>query len=212
MQVVPGTPAAAAGLRADDVIVEMDGEYVENVKTLTQRIAGKRGKEVLFGISRKGEGLEIPVRLATPQPRSGTSTAGYQESPWLDTQTRDWSGLSAANLAAANTAATQQRIEQDRQLFNERLRVQAQRNQQSLAAQDPASTGPTSRRGGGKTRAELNPGGRQASYTMSYQQQLEMWKQMSKTMTQWADRKALQAMQIWLENAPNAYGGMAKLR
>jgi membrane-associated protease RseP (regulator of RpoE activity) len=224
LQVVPGTPAAAAGLRADDVIVEMDGEYVQNARTLTQRVASNRGKEVLLGISRKGESLEIAVRLATPKPQSGTSTANYQESPWLDTQPRDWSGLSAGNLAAANMAATQQRIQQDRQLFNERLRVQAQRNQQALAAQGPAASGPTSRRGGGasepvtdrrgggQTRAELNPAGRQASYVMSPQQQAELWKQMSKTMTEQMDRKALQAMQIWLENAPNAYGGMAKLR
>jgi membrane-associated protease RseP (regulator of RpoE activity) len=220
-QVIPGTPAAASGLRADDVIVTLDGEYVQNTKVLGQRIADSRGKEVVFAVSRKGEELEIPVRLATPKTASGVSKVGYRDSPWLATQAKDWSALSLGNLAASNMAATQQRIEQDRQLFNERLRAQAQRNQQALAAEDPAAptsrrgggaTEPvTDRRGGGRTRAELNPA-RQANY-MTPQAQQEMWKkmaEMNKGMTEYMGRQQLQMMQIWMENAPNAYGAMGK--
>lgn len=148
LQVIPGTPAADAGLRANDLIAAIDGDYVENTKTLTQRVTDRRGKEVRLGLFRTGESLEIPVRLAEPQPRSGTSLPAYRETPWVDTQARDWSSLSLANLAASNMAATAQRIEQDRQLHFERARAQAQRNLDALNAKPAEDIRAVNRRGG----------------------------------------------------------------
>jgi len=205
LQVVPGTPAAAAGLRVGDVVVEVDGEYVQNTTRLTQKINEAQGKEVVLGVSRKGESLELPVRVATPKRRSGTSTVRYLEAPWLDTDPRDWSALSVASITAANMAATKQRIEQDRQLYNERLRAQALRNQQALAAQPAADTGPTDRRGGGKSRAELRKG--EVSRISPLEQQM-MWKrteEWARDMGARMDRQRQLAVKMWLENAQNPY-------
>ncbi|MFA7682415.1 MAG: S41 family peptidase [Candidatus Peribacteraceae bacterium] len=52
-----GSPAAAAGLEPEDVIVEVDGEDVtsESLNQVVQRIRGPQGSKVTLGIHRAGE-------------------------------------------------------------------------------------------------------------------------------------------------------------
>ena len=55
VEVVDGSPAARAGLRAEDLIVEVDGQAVRGVDDLQRLMTGERiGVEVEFGIVRDG--------------------------------------------------------------------------------------------------------------------------------------------------------------
>ena len=63
-QTVPGSPAAAAGLEQEDVIVSVDGVDVDRPSQLQLLIAQRRpGEEVAIGFYRDGQEEEIRVRL-----------------------------------------------------------------------------------------------------------------------------------------------------
>jgi membrane-associated protease RseP (regulator of RpoE activity) len=155
--VTPGTPAARAGLRRGDVVAGMDGERIHDARALTERVAARRGTQVVLNVQRRGEEIDLPVSLAAPAAR-GASRVQFPLAPWLDTPVTDYSSLSAANLAATNMAATMQRIEQDRRAYEDRSRAQLQRDIAAMNARlDAQQAAPqvTDRRGGGAPRAEL---------------------------------------------------------
>jgi putative serine protease PepD len=61
-----GTPAARAGLRADDVVTEIDGEPVDSADELRRRIdARKPGDEVELTVRRDGDTQALNVTLGT---------------------------------------------------------------------------------------------------------------------------------------------------
>jgi S1-C subfamily serine protease len=60
-----GSPAAAAGLRAEDLIVDVDGEAVEDLADLQSLMIGDAiGTTVTLHVFRGGSPLSIPVTLA----------------------------------------------------------------------------------------------------------------------------------------------------
>jgi serine protease Do len=64
-RVWPRTPAAAAGLRAGDVVVAMDGEPVSSVRKLRNELAlAGVGTEVELGILRGGQQTSVTTQLA----------------------------------------------------------------------------------------------------------------------------------------------------
>jgi hypothetical protein len=64
--VFDGTPAAEAGVKADDLIIGWNGSQVLNVQDLTDNLnSSKPGDKVKLKIMRKGEELEIEVTLGT---------------------------------------------------------------------------------------------------------------------------------------------------
>jgi S1-C subfamily serine protease len=68
VEVVPGSPAADAGLRAEDLIVAVDGELVEKVDDVQRLMVGDRiGATVALDVLREGRRVElqlVPVELA----------------------------------------------------------------------------------------------------------------------------------------------------
>jgi S1-C subfamily serine protease len=68
VEVVPGSPAADAGLRAEDLIVAVDGELVEKVDDVQRLMVGDRiGETVALDVLREGRRVElqlVPVELA----------------------------------------------------------------------------------------------------------------------------------------------------
>lgn len=61
-------PAAKAGLRTNDVIVEMNGHAIENCDQLRHLLHKEPpGHTVVFDVNRDGEGINITVRLADRQ-------------------------------------------------------------------------------------------------------------------------------------------------
>jgi hypothetical protein len=156
--VTPGTPAARAGVRRGDVVVGVDGERIPDARALTERVAARRGAQVVLNVLRRGEEIDVAVALAAPAAR-GASRVQFPLAPWLDGPVTDYSSLSAANLAAANMKATMQRIEQDRRDYEARSRAQLQRDIAAMNARlDAQQAAPqvTDRRGGGVPRAQLN--------------------------------------------------------
>jgi serine protease Do len=62
--VIPGSPADKAGLMENDIILEIDGQRIDERNTLSILIAGKRvGDEVVLNVWHKGETKEVRARL-----------------------------------------------------------------------------------------------------------------------------------------------------
>jgi hypothetical protein len=62
--VTPNSPAAKAGLKADDVMVEFDGKPIENLYDFTYALRAKKpGDVVRVKVMRAGKPLEVPVTL-----------------------------------------------------------------------------------------------------------------------------------------------------
>ena len=68
VEVVPGSPASLAGLRAEDLIVAVDGETVEKVDDVQRLMVEDRiGTDVALDVLREGRRIElrlVPVELA----------------------------------------------------------------------------------------------------------------------------------------------------
>jgi carboxyl-terminal processing protease len=64
VRVLPGSPAEAAGLLADDEILAVDGTPVEGeaLEDVVRRVRGPRGTEVTLDLRREGQPLELSVR------------------------------------------------------------------------------------------------------------------------------------------------------
>jgi S1-C subfamily serine protease len=65
MQVVPGSPAAGAGIRSGDLIVALDGVPIEDARDLQRLMVGERiGRSVNAEVWRDGALRTIPVHPA----------------------------------------------------------------------------------------------------------------------------------------------------
>ena len=75
-EVVPDSPAAQAGLQADDVIVMADGKAIANVSELIDATAPRAGEATEYVIEREGKALP-PVTI-TPLDREGRGQIGVR--------------------------------------------------------------------------------------------------------------------------------------
>ena len=107
--VVPGTPAAQAGLKADDVILAVNGQRTTTNSVFSDQIRRSYGRETVISVSRYGEHRSIVVTPTEPTVRS--TVAGYRVEPWENTAPTDWSSLSAANTTARVLQQQQQQRE-----------------------------------------------------------------------------------------------------
>jgi serine protease Do len=65
--VLPGTPAAQAGLRPDDLLVFVGDKLVPSIRAVRAELANlERGAPVRFTVSRGAELLEITLQPAAP--------------------------------------------------------------------------------------------------------------------------------------------------
>ena len=63
LTVIAGSPAAEAGLRPEDLILDVDGEPVANVGDLQRLMTGDRiGRRVVVGVFRNGHRQQVEVR------------------------------------------------------------------------------------------------------------------------------------------------------
>ena len=65
-QVMAGTPAESAGLRAGDVIIKIDDHVVGSAESLTGYVRQyASGTEAVLTVARDGKSVEVTVTLAT---------------------------------------------------------------------------------------------------------------------------------------------------
>jgi len=75
LQVQPGSPAAAAGLMAGDVVQSVDGRRISNTDDLRRIVRGHRvGDTVTLGIIRGGRSQSIRVKIAQMPPPPPSSS------------------------------------------------------------------------------------------------------------------------------------------
>ena len=93
--VFSGSPAEAAGLRRGDVILEMDGQPVEDPDSFGYRLATRQlGTNVPVGVMRGRNKLSLPVRMSiAPETRP--------REPVKLTGRGPFSGLTLVNLSPA---------------------------------------------------------------------------------------------------------------
>jgi len=60
---IKGTPAERAGIRPQDIIIEIDGETSTDITVFeaVKRIRGEKGTEVVLTVIRAGERVEVPI-------------------------------------------------------------------------------------------------------------------------------------------------------
>ncbi len=74
--VLPGQPAEKAGVRPKDIILSINGTGVDSPREVTRMIGGtEAGKEMKLIIFRKGETLDLSVRLGT-KPKTAEGREG----------------------------------------------------------------------------------------------------------------------------------------
>ena len=85
-QVLPGQPAEAAGLRADDAILSIDDKPLRSFSEIPPIVAAATGQALRFRILREGQTLELPItpRDSGSGPRVGIApkTVLKKFGPW----------------------------------------------------------------------------------------------------------------------------------
>lgn len=86
-EVVPGAPAALAGLEAGDVIYEIGGRDVKNVTETGRLVHLNQGREIDVRVRRAGEFVTVPVepRWAPPEGEGPTGISIAAQYPFTDT-------------------------------------------------------------------------------------------------------------------------------
>jgi S1-C subfamily serine protease len=60
--VVSGGPAQSAGIRAEDILVTLDGAPVQSIGDLQRLLTGERvGRRLVVGLVRGGDLLDLPL-------------------------------------------------------------------------------------------------------------------------------------------------------
>lgn len=74
-EIMPGSPAAKAGLQVGDLIVTLDGKSVKNTNDLRNTIAlSAPGTKVKIGLLRAGKSLDVEVQITTQDGKIASST------------------------------------------------------------------------------------------------------------------------------------------
>lgn len=81
------SPAASAGLNQGDVIVELDGEAVEDPRELSRRVGQlEPGNEITLSIQRDGDMQEVELTLAERNPQQRTASTEQGAAPSEDSR------------------------------------------------------------------------------------------------------------------------------
>lgn len=74
--VQPGTPSAAAGFRADDLILAIDGTAVRTFEDVRKIVSGSPGKPLSIEVERAGQRLTLTATPEAAPSEDGTGTVG----------------------------------------------------------------------------------------------------------------------------------------
>jgi hypothetical protein len=207
MGIVPGTPAAEAGVKANDVILAVDDVRVQKAEAFVKSVNEHQGDDIALSVSRKGKQVDLTVNLAKPVTPKGSTKVAYHEAPWLDTRPTDWSAFSIANLTAS-AIETQQELARQRQIEAQRQQQAADRYLNELQSEPSLQSG--GRRGASRHRSISRRGGvnipSRDQQLREYQNFVDNYRRSWNSPEARAARQRQQAVDIWFNNAPNIYG------
>ncbi len=102
--VVPGTPAASAGLQPGDTILAIDGEPVE-AATISRTISGSEGRPLTVLVRR--DGSQVTLEPTRPREQDGVYRLGFVlEGEGLGPGESVWEALRATGLVTKEIGAT----------------------------------------------------------------------------------------------------------
>jgi len=97
--VMTGSPAAAAGLKADDVIVSLDGDKIGNPSAFVDAIGRRKpGDAIVLEVKRGNESLKVSVTLGENPDKKGVAYLGVSLAAKARVVTPDDNGQSGWNL------------------------------------------------------------------------------------------------------------------
>jgi serine protease Do len=100
-QVTPNSPGQRAGLKADDVIVAVDGQKVESASALIRNVALKQpNTQVTLSTLRGSSRQDVKVTLAKRPPEEGQEDQESPDEPSADESSKQRVGLSVRDLDA----------------------------------------------------------------------------------------------------------------
>ncbi len=85
-------PAKAAGLKAGDRLLALDGAPLDDWQQVVDQVRARPGQRIVLNVERAGEHLEIPLTLAArgeEKARTGYLGAGVQEVDWPEDMLRE---------------------------------------------------------------------------------------------------------------------------
>jgi len=102
-QVFEGSPAEKVGLKAGDIVMEVDGVKVKNSQDLVKEVLKKKvGQNIRLGIIREGKTMEIPVTTAQ-MPSEPRKPAETEKKEWFGLAVRDLTPDIAKQLGLTKT-------------------------------------------------------------------------------------------------------------
>jgi membrane-associated protease RseP (regulator of RpoE activity) len=137
-EVVAGSPAAQAGLKAGDVIVAVDGKDVATVAELRKAVELKSGEEtrkLSLTVVRDHHEQTLPVELKKPELfEHGKETAGFgiDSGEWQRVQAEAKRQMAEAQLALQQA---QKHLGDQRQLLTDQMQRAAQKYRQAVKEQ-----------------------------------------------------------------------------
>jgi membrane-associated protease RseP (regulator of RpoE activity) len=137
-EVLAGSPAAQAGLKAGDVIVAVDGKEVTTVAELRKAVELKSGEDTRklnLTVVRDHHEQTLPVELKRPEPfEHGKETAGFgvDSGEWQRVQAEAKKQMAAAQLALQEA---QKHLGDQERLLSEEMRRAADKYQQAVRQQ-----------------------------------------------------------------------------
>jgi len=97
--VVTGSPAAAAGLKVDDVILSLDGDKIGNPSAFVDAIGRRKpGDAIVLEVKRGNESLKVSVTLGENPDKKGVAYLGVSLAAKVRVVTPDDNGQSGWNL------------------------------------------------------------------------------------------------------------------
>ncbi|RKH19925.1 PDZ domain-containing protein [Corallococcus praedator] len=109
-QINPGSPAAKAGLKADDVVVAVDGQKVRSDSELTRTVALKKPNSVTtLSLYRDGKAQDVKVTMGTRPDLEGMSKKKPEAAEEQDTSRRVGVSLQDLDARTASQAGFTER-------------------------------------------------------------------------------------------------------
>jgi membrane-associated protease RseP (regulator of RpoE activity) len=134
-EVIEGSAAAKAGVKAGDVIIRINDDTVNDVGDLRQALNRAESKEVTVTVVRDRREQTLKVTLDEPQRRRPRRTAGLDELLWIEQSEAQERALEAQLEALEQQAAESQEHQEQMRLLEDQMREMEEQLEQRLQSE-----------------------------------------------------------------------------